>query len=156
MLLAALLYVGARRTGPLPPLGAFLDPHRGLWSVAARGEPVGRQTVGLPGLGRSVEVVFDDRGVPHVFASRVEDAARALGYVVARDRLFQMELRWRSTAGRMSELVGDDALRFDRRVRALGLAWSAQRDYAALDPRSPVARAIVAYGARASTPGSTG
>jgi penicillin amidase len=145
VLLAALLYVGARRTGPLPPLGAMLDPHRGVWSVAARAEPVGRQTVGLPGLAGSVEVVFDDRGVPHIFASTVEDATRALGYVVARDRLFQMEFRWRSTAGRLSELLGDDALRYDRRVRALGLAWSAERDYAALDPRTPVARAILVY-----------
>ncbi|KPK81285.1 MAG: hypothetical protein AMS25_06835 [Gemmatimonas sp. SM23_52] len=145
VLLAALLFIGARRCGRLPPLGAFLDPHRGVWSVAARAEPVGRQTAGLPGLAGSVEVVFDDRGVPHIFASTLEDAARALGYVVARDRLFQMEFRWRSMAGRLSELVGHDALGFDRRVRALGLAWSAQRDYAALDPHSPVARAIIAY-----------
>jgi penicillin amidase len=144
-LLAALLHVGARRTGPLPPLGAFLDPHRGVWSIATRAEPSGRETAELPGLSGSAEVVFDDRGVPHIFASSSEDAARALGYVVARDRLFQMELRWRSAAGRLSELVGDDALDYDRQVRALGLAWSAQRDYAALDPRSPVARAIVAY-----------
>ncbi|UCC47416.1 MAG: penicillin acylase family protein, partial [Gemmatimonadota bacterium] len=144
-LLAALLHAGARRTGPLPPLGAFLDPHGGVWSVATRAEPSGRETVGLPGLSGNAQVVFDDRGVPHIFASSSEDAARALGYVVARDRLFQMELRWRSTAGRLSEFVGDDALDYDRRVRALGLAWSAERDYAALDPRSPVARAIVAY-----------
>ncbi|UCC74492.1 MAG: penicillin acylase family protein [Gemmatimonadota bacterium] len=104
-----------------------------------------REAVSLPGLEAPVEVIFDDRGVPHIFASTAEDAARALGHVVARDRLFQMEFRWRTAAGRMTELVGEDALDFDRYVRGLGLAWSAEREFAALDPNSPAAREIAAY-----------
>ncbi len=145
VVLAALLHVGARRTGPLPPLGAFLDPANGVWAVAAVAELTEREALAIPGLGGSVEVVFDDRGVPHIFAATSEDAARALGYVVARDRLFQMEMRWRTVAGRMSELLGDGALGFDQRMRGLALAWSAERDFAEMDPASQVAREIAAY-----------
>ena len=89
--LAGALYVGARPAGPLPALGPFLDPARGLWS-AARGAtdlPNGAEVV-VPGLGARVRVIYDTRAVPHIFADREEDAYRALGYVVARDRLFQM------------------------------------------------------------------
>jgi penicillin amidase len=143
LILSAVLHLGARRTGPLPPLGRFLDPWNGVWALARSAEPPARNAATLPGLSGPVKVLFDDRGVPHVFASTVEDAARALGYVVAGDRLFQMEMRWRSAAGRLSELLGREALRFDRRMRRLGLAWSAERDLARLDPA--VARVIEAY-----------
>lgn len=145
VMLALALYAGARRLGPAPPLGGFLDPYNGVWAVAAVAEPAGRERVSIPGLADPVEIVFDDRGVPHIFASSTEDAARALGYVVARDRLFQLEMRWRVTAGRLSEIVGAPALEFDRHVRGLGLAWSAERDFAALDRASPYAREVMAY-----------
>ncbi|MDH5643899.1 MAG: penicillin acylase family protein, partial [Gemmatimonadota bacterium] len=61
-----------------------------------------------------VEVVYDRRGVPHIWAASVEDAFRALGYVVARDRLFQLELQARAPEGTLTELVGDVALSLDR------------------------------------------
>ncbi len=139
------MYVGARHTGPLPPLGPFLDPFHGVWLAAGGAELPEQAAAVLPGLAGPVQVVFDERGVPHIFAATSADAARALGYVVARERLFQLEFRWRTIAGRMTELVGPGALEFDRHVRRLGLAWSADRDFAALDPASAVSREIVAY-----------
>ena len=145
VVLAGVLHVGARRVGPLPPLGGFLDPVAGVWAVAATAELPGQETATIPGLADAVEVAFDDRGVPHIFASSSEDAARALGYVVARDRLFQMETRWRSAAGRIAELAGAPALSFDRRMRRLGLATSAERGFTEMDPASPEIRDLVAY-----------
>jgi len=145
VVLAAVLHVGFRRVGPLPPLGDILDPINGSWSVAAVAELPDREALTIPQLDGPVEVVYDDRGVPHIFAMTSEDAARALGYVVARDRLFQMEMNWRSTAGRVSELVGDAALGFDRQMRRLGLARSAELSYAEMDPSTPVVRDAVAY-----------
>src|SRR5262245_3663300 len=103
ILLAGLLFALARPLGSLPPLGSFLDPVNGVWAVARRAEPPHDARAAIPGLVSPVEVVFDSRGVPHIFASSEEDAYRALGYVVARDRLFQMELQTRATAGRLSE-----------------------------------------------------
>jgi len=90
-------------------------------------------------------VVYDDRAVPHIFAATEEDAYRALGYVVARDRLFQLELQTRATAGTLTELAGPAALELDREARQLGLAWSAERKFAALDRASEGRRAVDAY-----------
>jgi penicillin amidase len=70
----------------------------------------------------------------------MDDAVRALGYVVARDRMFQMELQARAAAGRLTEWVGDRALGVDRQQRSIGLSMSAERDFAALDPASETAR----------------
>ena len=145
LVLAGVVQVGARRLGPLPPLGELLDPWNGVWAVAAGAELPARLATSLPGLGGPVEVIYDDRGVPHIFASSSEDAARAFGYVVARDRLFQLEMSWRSAAGRLSELLGGEALDYDRYIRRLGLAWSADRDFAGLDPASYTARIVHAY-----------
>lgn len=145
VLLTVILLLASRRIGPLPALGPFLNPVTGVWSAAADVDDEPEGPVHIPGLEAPVEVIYDSRRVPHIFARTSEDAARALGYVVARDRLLQLETRWRAAAGRMSELVGSDALAFDRRVRRLGLAWSAERDFAALDPTSPVVRELVAY-----------
>src|SRR5688500_16713486 len=106
LLLAALLFVGFRPVGQLPPVGNLLDPANGVWATArtANLPPLERGTI--PGLSKPVEVVFDDRGVPHVYAATEEDAYRALGFIMARDRLFQMELQTRAAEGRLTEWSG--------------------------------------------------
>lgn len=145
VVLAACLYAGAFRVGPVPPLGPFLHPTLGVWAVATLNEIPRDAGVTVPGAQESVQVVFDDRAVPHVFARNVPDAYRALGYLHARFRLFQLELQTRVTAGRLSEWLGERALEFDRRQRALGLAWSAERDFAQLDSTSRAAILLRAY-----------
>jgi penicillin amidase len=105
-LLAILLWAGFRAVGPLPPIGPLLDPANGVWASAAATNFPARQLRQIPGLRDSVTVLFDDRGVPHVFASTESDAWRALGFVVARDRLFQMEAQTRAASGRLTEWAG--------------------------------------------------
>ena len=136
---------GARGAGPLPPLGPLLDPVHGVWGAAYSARLPGSAEVAVPGLSGPVRVVYDDRRVPHVFAATVPDAHRALGYVVARDRLFQMELQARATAGTLSELLGASLLEADREVRRLGLAWAAERDMEQMKRRLEVAEAVNAY-----------
>jgi penicillin amidase len=145
VLFAVSLYVGTLGVGFLPPVGPFLDPANGIWSVARSTEVPEQATVSIASLGKSVKVVYDRRAVPHIFASSIDDAMRALGYVVARDRLVQLETQTRATAGRLSEWGGEDALRLDRSQRSLGLAWSAEEEYAALDDESLEMRLIQAY-----------
>ncbi len=140
-----LVYVGGWPSGPLPALGRFLDPVHGVWSVAMSTDPPRDDRLIVDGLQSSVEIEYDDRGVPHIFATSTEDAVWALGYVVARDRLFQLELQTRATAGTLTEVLGPDALDADRFQRQLGLAWSADREWAALDRGSPAARLVTAY-----------
>ena len=110
VILGLLLSVGARPTGPLPALGRFLDPWHGIWGVATTAELPRKATASIPHLGHPVRVIYDDRSVPHIFAQSETDASRALGYVVARDRLLQLELQAKAGAGRLTELVGKAAI----------------------------------------------
>ncbi len=145
VVLAALLFVGFHSVGPVPPMGSFLDPANGVWgSAAATNFPV-IQDVALAGLQSPVKVLIDDRGVPHVFASSEDDAYRALGYVEARDRLFQMETQTRAAAGRLSEWAGPKLLETDRESRSLGLVWGAEKKFASYDKSSPAFKAMLAY-----------
>ncbi len=85
----------------------------------------------LPGLQEPVEVVFDQRAVPHIFAESLKDACYVQGYLVARDRLWQMDISTRATAGRLAEVLGENALPRDRRQRRKGILLAAERSLAA-------------------------
>jgi penicillin amidase len=88
----------------------------------------------LPGLGAEVRVTRDARGIPTIRAASDRDAALALGFVHAQDRLFQMDLMRRLVAGRLSEWLGSRALMSDRYFRTTGLYRAAQQQYALLSP----------------------
>src|SRR5262245_1501338 len=133
------------RLGPLPKLGPFLDPSRGAWALLRAAEWKPSERLSIPGLTAPVEVRLDDRGVPHIFAANELDAYRVQGWITARERLFQMELTWRSTAGRLSEILGDRLLEVDKESRALGLARAADRKYGLLDTTSIGYQALQAY-----------
>lgn len=130
--LIALVGLSLRPPAPIPPLGPLLDPVTGAWSAARQAELPRRASAVIRGLTHPVDVRYDDRGVPHIFAVTEPDAVRALGYVVARDRLFQLELQAGAGAGRLTEIAGRAALRLDREMRGLGLPDAARRRLAAL------------------------
>ncbi|MCP4131260.1 MAG: penicillin acylase family protein, partial [bacterium] len=73
----------------------------------------------IPGLKEKVEVIYDAWGVPHIYASNEEDAYRALGYVHAQDRLFQMEMTRRLAKGELAEVLGKKLLKTDKFFRTL-------------------------------------
>src|SRR5439155_50566 len=75
-------------------------------------------------------------GVPHIRASSVEDLAEAQGYVMAQDRLWQMDLLRRVARGQLSEILGPRTLAIDKEFRTNGFARAAERDAALLDPES--------------------
>lgn len=75
---------------------------------------------GLKGLDGTVAVTLDEFGVPTIEAQSRLDALRALGYVSARDRLFQMDLLRRGAAGRLTEVFGKGALETDTAQRVVG------------------------------------
>jgi penicillin amidase len=58
---------------------------------------------------------------PHIFAHNEEDAYFTLGYVHARDRLWQMDLARRLAEGRLSEIFGSSTLEFDKLFRTIGI-----------------------------------
>jgi penicillin amidase len=97
-------------------------------------------TFALPGLSASVTITFDTNGIPFIRAASATDAAEALGYLHARERLFEMELMRRAASGTLSEILGPVTLSSDKEMRILGLRRSAQADAADL---SPDARAML-------------
>jgi penicillin amidase len=132
VVLAALVFLSIRPPAPLPPLGPLLDPAAGAWSAARSAELPRQAKASVPGLTQPVDVRYDDHAVPHLFGASELDLTRALGYVVARDRLFQLELQARAGAGRLAGLVGAAALPVDREIRSLGLPDAARRRFAGL------------------------
>jgi penicillin amidase len=157
LLLGITSYVGARPVGPLPPLGPLLDPANGLWASVRTAELPPISTGSIPGLQAEVSVTYDDRGVPHIFATNTLDAYRALGYVVARDRLFQIDLQTRAGGGTLTELVGARALPLDRSTRALGMPRAAEQRVLQADTTTHTWRMAMAYadGVNAWTRGLT-
>lgn len=114
-----------------------------LWWFVYRPLPKIDGTAALPGLQHDVTVERDRWGVPHITASSLEDMAEAQGYVMAQDRLWQMDLLRRVARGQLSEIVGSDALPLDKQFRTYGFARAAERDVALMNPEQK--RATEAY-----------
>lgn len=87
----------------------------------------------LAGLDSSVEIERDVAGVPTLRGSSRIDLARALGFVHAQERFFQMDLQRRRAAGQMAEIFGKAAIGWDARVRAHRLGDVARQALAAED-----------------------
>jgi penicillin amidase len=94
--------------------------------------PPRSQQARIPGLSGPVEIGFDADGIPRIHAANAVDAAAALGFVHARDQLFQMEMMRRAASGRLSEIAGRATLDYDRMMRTLGLRRQALAGYQAL------------------------
>ena len=76
-------------------------------------------TLKLAGLRQPVDVIRDQWGVPHIYAQNTEDLFFAQGYVMAQDRLWEMEWWRRELEGRVAEVLGPSAFERDRLARLL-------------------------------------
>jgi penicillin amidase len=88
----------------------------------------------LPGLQDRVEVVYDERGVPHIYAANTHDALMAQGYLMAVDRFGQMEFVRRLVLGRLAEVAGPDLLARDIENRHAGYARLGRAIYESFSP----------------------
>src|SRR6202012_4903156 len=89
--------------------------------------PVLDGTLPLPGLSAPVVVRRDGHGIPHIQATNMEDLLEAQGYVVAQDRLWQMDMARRFAAGELAELLGSAVVEHDKLPRILQMRPSAER-----------------------------
>ena len=105
--------------------------------------------VPLAGLGDSVFVELDTLGIPTVRAQGELDAWRALGWLHASDRLWQLEFLRRIGTGRLAEVFGERAYATDRFVRTLGLPRIARETAAGLPEGERAALAAYAEGVNA-------
>ena len=108
------------------PLGKLLSPQNGLWQNAEPANQDYSAQLQFPQLKGKVKVYFDDRLVPHLFAEDENDAFFVQGYLHAKFRLWQMEFQVRAAAGRLSEIIGDKAIEYDRNQRRLGMVYGAE------------------------------
>lgn len=88
-------------------------------NMAVKGLPDYSGELKLAGLQQPVTVYRDDNAIPHIFAENETDLYRAVGYTMAQDRLWQMDLMRRATQGRLSEIFGIALWKTDLRMRSL-------------------------------------
>ena len=116
-----------------------------IWWLVYQPLPQLDGSAALPGLQKEVTVERDHWGVPHIRADSVEDLAEAQGYIMAQDRLWQMDLLRRVARGQLSEILGKSTLAIDKDFRTMQFGRAAERDLGLMD-REP--RAIMEAYAR--------
>ena len=88
------------------------------------------------GLTGKVEIFRDKFGIPFIFSQNDYDAAYALGYVHAQERLFQMDVLRRAGEGRLSEIFGTKTIMYDEMFLTLGIGRVAKEILKQLDPKT--------------------
>jgi penicillin amidase len=116
-----------------------------IWWLVYRPLPQLDGSAVLPGLQKEVTVERDHWGVPHIHADSVEDLAEGQGYVMAQDRLWQMDLLRRVARGQLSEVLGKATLAIDKDFRTMEFGRAADRELGLMDKDS---RAIMEAYAR--------
>ena len=117
-----------------------------FYYLITKSYPVTSGSVEVSAIHSEVKIYRDDYGVPHIYASTEYDAYYAVGYVQAQDRLWQMELIRRAGEGRLSEILGEPALKIDKMFRTLGLWRQAQRTAPTIDAKTRLALEAYADG----------
>lgn len=116
----------------------------GAWYVRSK-QPIRTGEMALAHLQAPVAVRYDERGVPHIKAENEADLYRALGYVHAQDRLFQMEMLRRLARGELAEVMGPKLVDTDRLFRSLRIREHADAYVAKQDKNTPQWKALEAY-----------
>ncbi len=88
-------------------------------NLKTKGLPDYNRNLSLKGLSGNVKVFRDKYGVPSIYAGNQKDLYRATGYVMAQDRIWQMDLLRRVTMGRLSEILGEKLVDIDETFRML-------------------------------------
>ena len=105
-----------------------------VWFMLRASLPVLDGELEIKGLAAPVQVEFDTLAIPRIEARTREDAFRALGFVAARDRLFQMDLIRRKSAGTLAEVLGAALVESDRWHRVMGFEQVAKAVLEKLPP----------------------
>lgn len=117
----------------------------GGWLYTKTLHPTYHGNLALTSLSEEVVVRYDTVGVPHIEAENQQDAYRALGFVHAQDRLWQMELIRRIAAGRLSEIFGKQLLKTDVFFSGLGIEEASEKTIHNLDTTSEAYQLTMAY-----------
>ncbi len=138
-------YLLDNKLGQIPPLGKFLDPVQGFWANAKSNSVPSE--LSSANLREPVTVIYDSLQIPHIFAQNDDDLYFAQGYVTAIHRLWQMEFTSLAAAGRISEIIGGQAINFDRDKRRKGLKYGAEKALQKMMDNPVTRRVIESYAA---------
>ncbi len=121
-----------------PAFGSLLNPFTGFYNLAENPDKLHLPSeIISEQLKAPVEVYFDERRIPHIFAENDDDLYFAQGYVVASLRLWQMEFQVLAAEGRISELLGpgedNKFIEFDKKQRRIGLKYGAENKLATIN-----------------------
>jgi penicillin G amidase len=94
--------------------------------------------VALPGLSGKVEVLRDSWGIPHIYAGNTADLFFAQGFVVAQDRMWQLEMWRRNGEGKLAEVLGPAYVTRDTFARLLAFRGDWEEEYASYHPEGRV------------------
>jgi len=103
-------------------------------NLSTKSIPDYNETVELTGLTEEVQVYRDSLAIPHIYAKNEADLYRTTGFVMAQDRMWQMDLLRRVTQGRLSEIFGVDLINTDLFLRALCIPEKSKMMIADLTP----------------------
>ena len=95
--------------------------------IAKSGLPDYNQSITLAGLNEEVRVFRDQYAIPHIYARDEKDLYTAVGYLMAQDRMWQMDLLRRVTTGRLAEIFGADFIEIDLLLRSLRFTEKSER-----------------------------
>jgi penicillin amidase len=145
LLAVALVVVLDRPMGSLPAIGRLIDPISGS---LANAEPIRKDFTNdlkISSINENATVWFDDRLVPHIHAATEHDLFFIEGYIHAYFRLWQMDMETRAAAGRISEVVGEKAVPFDRKQRRKGMVYAAENSLRAMEAEPRTKQMLDAY-----------
>lgn len=131
-----------------PPLGSFLNPFEGFWQNAETKNQNHDISLNLQGAKEEINIYFDNRLVPHIFARNDYDLYFAQGYVTAKYRLWQMEFQTYAAGGRLSEIIDNPkALALDQKMRRMGMVYAAEKAVEAINQDEKTKETMEAYAA---------
>jgi penicillin G amidase len=96
-------------------------------NISSRAIPDYDKDVDLRNMTSNVEVFRDEHGIPHIFAETEGDLYRAVGYLMAQDRMWQMDLIRRGTTGQLAEIFGEDLVTTDALMRSLRISEKSEK-----------------------------
>lgn len=140
-----LAYVLNTKFGDLPPLLKFLNPFTGFWQNAESSNVKSNKKLVFKNAHDQIDIYFDDRMIPHVFAQNDHDVYYAQGYVTAMHRLWQMDFQTRFAAGRIAEVVGSKAIEVDRYQRRMGMVYGAENSLRGMMEDPKAREMVLAY-----------
>jgi penicillin G amidase len=117
--------------------------------LAKSGLPNYGQGAPLEGLLDEVTVIRDSLGIPHIYAQNEADMYKVTGYLMAQERIWQMDLLRRVTQGRLSEIFGEEYVKTDLLLRSLRFSEKSEKIMRKSSPEVTAALAAFVTGVNA-------